>query len=125
MTRSRSTAAGPVVDGDRELGRKALRLPLPRLRDGRRADEERRTDLLAALAREEERREELDGLAEPHVVRQARAEPASREEAEPADAAYLVRAERAVEALRRLRRRDLLPRVLRIEELSDPALGSH
>ena len=49
----------------------------------------------------QERREELDRLAEAHVVGEAAAEPAREEEAQPGDALLLVGAERPDERLRR------------------------
>ena len=113
---------GAVVDGDGEARREARGLLDPVLDDGGGADEERRADRLARLARRQEGREELDRLAEAHVVGEAAAEPAREEEAEPGDALLLVGAQAAQEGLRRDEGRLLRGRV-GLEELGEPAVG--
>ncbi len=116
-------AAGAVVDGDPQRRREARGLRHPVLRDGGRADEERRADPLAGLLGAEKRREELDRLAEAHVVREARPEPARQEEAQPRDAAHLVRPENAREPARRGEGADLLARDVGVEKAREPALA--
>ena len=67
-----------------------------------------------------EQREELDGLAEPHVVGEAGAEPQTVEEGEPAESPLLVRAEGRLESRRRRGGRDA-PLSGFVEELAEPA----
>ena len=101
LERLAARAARAVVHDDAKLRREALGLADPVLGDGRGADEERRADAFARVARREQRREELDRLAEAHVVRETRAEAAREQEAQPADAAHLIGAQRARQAVRR------------------------
>ena len=112
---------GAVVDGDGEARRESRGFLDPVLDDGGRADQERGADRLARLARRQEGGQELDRLAEPHVVGEAGAEPARQEEAEPGDSLLLVGAKAAQQRRRRDEGRVL--RGLGLEELGEPAVG--
>ena len=110
---------------DAKLRGEARGLPDPVLGDGRRADEKGRADALSGVARGEKRGEELDRLAETHVVGETGAEAAREQETQPSDAAHLIGAQGARQAARRGEAGDLAPRDLRIEETPDPPLASH
>src|ERR1019366_5961006 len=73
----------------------------------------------------EKRGEELDRLAETHVVGETGAEAAREQETQPSDAPHLIGAQGALQAAWRGEAGDLAPRDLRIEETPDPPLASH
>ena len=107
---------GAVVDEHRHVRREPfeLALPVPEHRHG--THDERRPGGVIG----DERGDELRGLPEPHVVGETRAEAEPPEEREPADAALLIRAQRAGEAFGcRYRRHRRVQRI--VEEGAQPA----
>ena len=99
--RSRPSLSRAVVDVNAEAGREPRRFPLPVADQRHRADEQRRTEPLRrrhVLLLGDEKREQLDGLAQPHIVGEDPAEPEPVEVRKPADAALLVPAELGSEA---------------------------
>ena len=92
-----------VVDMNAEAGREPGRFTLPVADQGHRADEERRAEPFRRrnvhLLGDEEG-EQLDGLAQPHIVGEDPAEPEPVEVRKPADAALLVPAKGGSEARR-------------------------
>ena len=119
-----------VVEVHRELRRKARELAVPVAEHAHRRHQERRPDAFRlggalgdVLSLRLQQGDQLDGLAEAHVVGQARAHAEALEEREPAHACALVGAQGALESLGLLEHGDLLHGAVRPEDLRDPALG--
>ena len=115
-------AAHAVVDERLQGRREALRLALP-VADDRSRTHDERGPLVARASLGEQQAEGLDGLAETHVVGQARAEAPGPEERQPRVAALLVRPQGRLQAGRR-RQVSKAPVALEpLENLPDPARG--
>ena len=117
MTRSASATAvverlaagslGAVVDVHPQLRGEPRRLPLPVADQRHRADQQGRPERAVAGSSAGvmgEQGEQLDRLAQAHVVGQDAAEPDRLQEVQPGQTALLVRPQRAAEAGRRLDR---------------------
>src|SRR5215204_344394 len=110
-----------MMHHDWQVRREARRLLLPVADHRHGADDERRaTALLLPVALDEG--EGLRGLAEPHIVGEARAQPPPPEEAEPRVAAHLVGAERSREAFGYRHLRVALALFQLREQVANPAL---
>ena len=83
-----------------------LRLPVGQQRRGE--NQKRRLCGLLVL-QDRQQGQHLDGLAEPHVVGQARAEPQARQEPEPGDARLLILPQRRLELAPTKRRMEDFP----------------
>ena len=100
-----SVSSSAVVDVDRQVGSESFRFALPVADHGHGAHQQRGRgmrlplDPASGAAFGQEQREELDRLAQTHVVGQARAHSHSVEEGQPGQPALLVRAKRTPEPL--------------------------
>ena len=116
-----------VVDMDRKARREALRLATPVLDDGHRAHDEGGSGWGPVdgpgRALLHQQGQHLGGLAEPHVVGEACAEPETTEELQPGEAALLVWPERAPEACRRAPSWREPVRTAGCQEGPEPAIG--
>jgi hypothetical protein len=96
-----------VVDVHLQLRGEAVRLVHPVAHDRHRDDEQRRLDaVLRVLALVHDRGQQLDGLAQAHVVREARTEAERSRNASHAEPAELIGPERALETFGLLEHRE-------------------
>ena len=112
-----------VVDEDAERGGEAGRLARPVVEHRPRRDDERRPQTLGAM--EIEKREDLHRLPQPHVVRQAPAEPEAAQVREPPQRASLVLAQRAVERRRRIDRLHAVEQAQLLARLLERGIDRH
>ena len=109
-----------MVQVDAQRGREPLDLPRPLPGDAHRADDERGAERLGSelLPLRGQHRDRLDGLPEPHVVGEDRADPEVAEEPQPAVPALLEREERLGHRRRRAERL-VVPLVATVEQCGE------
>ena len=98
-------AAGAVEDDDRQVGGEPLDLAGPRREDGGRRDDEHRVGELAALLGAQRGRDDLQRLAQAHVVGEDATEAEVPQQREPPEALLLVGPQRRLERAGHLGRR--------------------
>ncbi len=109
---------------DPQVGGEPGRLPLPVADQRHRAQQQRRPGVWISLSFKGFHGQQLDGLAEAHVVGQATAQPQRGQERQPRQATSLVRAQRGGEAVRWIKRLERL-RCRPAEQVAQPAVRVH
>ena len=112
-------------DENAERRGEARRLRRPVGEQRGRRDDERRASFARLLAEPQDEGEQLDGLAEPHVVGEAGAEAEFGEEAEPAHADILIGAQSGLQRLARIGGGERFRPAAAGERLGEPGARLH
>ena len=115
---------GRMRDQRRQRRREALDLGLPvREQRCRRHQQVWRLAAARATLAQQQERQHLDGLAQPHVVGQADAEPQRGRESQPRNAGLLIRPQRSAEVVARVGRGETVRSAQPLERARQPRAG--